>query len=118
MVSWDELDLYGGFSGGVNNIGYDFGVITYLYPDSMTDVDFTELNMSVSLGMFSLGYAVLADAEGADFGDDSYFFADISIDLAEVTMNFILDKVLLIRMLTLVNLVFISVYLSKRSFWG
>jgi len=88
-----ELDLYGGFSGEMGNVGYDFGVISYMYPDSMDDVDFTEVNMNISFGVFSLGYAVLANAEGYDFGDDSYISADLSFDLAsDINLAFHLGK--------------------------
>ncbi len=76
-----ELDFYGGFSGEVNGLGYDLGVIYYAYPDSKDDVDFSEISASISYGVFSLSYAVLADAEGADFADDSYIAGDVSLEL-------------------------------------
>jgi len=84
-----ELDLYGGYGGEFNGIGFDLGFISYLYPDSDEDVDFTELNFGLSLGSFSISYAVLADAEGVDFGDDSYVAVDASFGLiSDITLAF------------------------------
>ena len=77
-----ELDFYGGFAGEINGLGYDLGVIYYAYPDSRDDVDFSEISASISYGVFSLSYAVLAEAEGADFADDSYIAGDVSFELA------------------------------------
>ena len=77
-----ELDIYGGFSGEMDQFGYDIGFVHYAYPDSTNDVDFTEVNASLSFGNFTLGYAVLADAEGADFGDDSYISLDAEFEMA------------------------------------
>lgn len=91
-ASWDdemtyELDFYAGFSGEIKDLGFDVGFIYYAYPDSKNDVDFSEINASLSYGAFSLSYAVLADAEGADFADDSYISADVSFELMpEVTL--------------------------------
>jgi len=77
-----ELDLYGGFSGQTESFSYDIGLIHYAYPDSVQDVDFTEINASLTMKMFTLGYAVLADAEGADFADDSYISLDAEFEIA------------------------------------
>ncbi len=76
-----ELDLYGGYSGSTDSFSYDLGFVHYAYPDSTDDVDFTEVNASISMGIFSFGYAVLADAEGVDFGDDSYISAAADFEL-------------------------------------
>jgi uncharacterized protein (TIGR02001 family) len=77
-----ELDLYGGYAGETDNFSYDLGFVHYAYPDSADDVDFTEINASISLGVFTFGYAVLADAEGVDFADDSYISAGAEFELA------------------------------------
>ena len=83
-----ELDFYAGFAGETGDFGYDIGIIYYAYPDSKDDVDFSEINASLSFGMFSLSYAVLADAEGSDFGDDSYISVDIALPLhAEIDVT-------------------------------
>ena len=52
-----ELDLYGGFAGETaGGLGWDVGVIGYLYPDA-DDLDFVELygGLSGSLGAIDLG---------------------------------------------------------------
>ena len=76
-----ELDFYGGFAGEINGLGYDLGLIYYAYPDSRDDVDFSEISASLSYSVFSLSYAVLAEAEGAGFADDSYISGDVSFEL-------------------------------------
>ncbi len=97
-ASWDdemtyELDFYAGFSGKINSLGFDVGFIYFAYPDSKNDVDFSEITASLSYGALSLSYAVLADAEGADFADDSYIAADVSFELTpEVTLAFHVGK--------------------------
>jgi uncharacterized protein (TIGR02001 family) len=76
-----ELDFYGGFSSELNDVGFDFGFVHYAYLDSTDNVDFTEVNASISFNVFSLSYAVLTDAEGVDFGDDSYISAGVDLEL-------------------------------------
>jgi len=84
-----EIDLYGGFTGETDTFSYDVGFVHYAYPDSAEDVDFTEVNASISFGVLSFGYAVLADAEGADFGDDSYISATAEFEVAsEINLAF------------------------------
>jgi len=84
-----EIDLYGGFAGETESFSYDVGFVHYAYPDSADDVDFTEVNASISFGVISFGYAVLADAEGADFGDDSYISATAEFEVAsEINLAF------------------------------
>ena len=88
-----ELDIYGGFAGAADSFAYDIGFVHYVYPDSSDDVDFTEINASISVGIFTFGYAVLANAEGADFGDDSYLSVDAEFDVtSEVGLAFHLGK--------------------------
>ena len=77
-----ELNIYGGYSGEVQSLTYDVGFMHYAYPDSIIDTDFTEINASVSYGAFTLGYAILADAEAVDFGDDSYISLNADFTLA------------------------------------
>jgi uncharacterized protein (TIGR02001 family) len=77
-----ELDIYGGYTGELNKILYDVGFVHYAYPDSLNDTDFTEINASLSYGAFTLGYAVLADAQDVDFGDDSYISLSADFTIA------------------------------------
>jgi uncharacterized protein (TIGR02001 family) len=77
-----ELDIYGGYTAELENFSYDVGFVHYAYPDSSANVDFTEVNAAVTFGAFTFAYAVLADAEGVDFGDDSYISVDAEFELA------------------------------------
>lgn len=52
-----EMDLYGGYAGELGNgIGYDVGILQYLYP-SAGDLKTTELYAGVSYGPFGLMYS-------------------------------------------------------------
>ena len=77
-----ELDVYGGYAGEAKHFSYDIGYIYYAYPDAVDDVDFSEVYGSITFGAFTIAYATLASAEGADFGDDSYLSADAEIALS------------------------------------
>jgi len=79
-----ELDFYGGFAGDINDsVSYDVGFIYYAYPDEASgDADFSEIYANFSFGALTLGAAVLADGEGADFGDTLYLSADYGVSLA------------------------------------
>ncbi|NVK25181.1 MAG: hypothetical protein HWE10_09665 [Gammaproteobacteria bacterium] len=78
-----ELDLYGGYTGTAGGWDYDIGYVLFMYPGADVDLDFGEIYGSVSKGALSLGVAVLANANGADFGDSIYLSADYSIDAIE-----------------------------------
>ncbi len=83
-----ELDIYGGYAGELESFSYDIGFVHYAYPDSTDNVDFTEVNAAITFGAFTFAYAILADAEGADFGDDSYISVDAEFELAsEIALN-------------------------------
>lgn len=76
-----ELDLYGGYTGTAGDWGYDVGYIYFAYPGA--ESDFSEIYASFSKGDLSLGVAVLATAESADFGDSIYLSADYGFDAIE-----------------------------------
>lgn len=78
-----ELDLYGGYTGNINeNITYDIGFIYYAYPDETSgDADFSEVYGSISLNNFDIGLAVLTSGNEADFGDTLYANIDYTISL-------------------------------------
>jgi hypothetical protein len=48
--------------------------VHFAYPDSITDVNFTEVNLSVFYKVFSFSYAVLAD--------DAYLFLSADFEIA------------------------------------
>ena len=77
-----ELDGYLGFAGEMGAVSYDAGYIYYAYPNG-EDLDFGEVYGSLSLSYFSLGVAVLAHADGADFADNNYYYADGAFPVAD-----------------------------------
>jgi uncharacterized protein (TIGR02001 family) len=86
-ASWSEgmtyeLDIYGGYANQYKELTYDVGFVHYAYPDSTDNVDFTEVNVSMSYGVFSFSYAVLANADNVDFGDDSYLSLSADFEVA------------------------------------
>lgn len=73
-----ELDLYGGYGGDLaEGIGYDVGVIAYMYPIGDGEDDFTEVYLNGSYGMFNLGVAYEIDAED---GNDKDLYASAGLD--------------------------------------
>jgi len=81
-----ELDLYGGYAGGVGDFGYDLGFIYYAYPLS-DDANFGELALGGSWKWLSAGiaYTVTSEVEGesAFKEDDIYYYAAADIPLAK-----------------------------------
>ena len=83
-----EWDLYGGYAGAVGDLGYDVGVIHYVYPDS-DDADFTELAFGVSYMILNAGvhYTFASDVDDVDgeadqfLEGDIYYYAGLSFDL-------------------------------------
>ena len=76
-----ELDVYAGYNFGPVSVGY----IYYAYPDNTDEgYDFSEVNISADIGLFSLGANILADADwDMDFGDDVYYTLDTRVNAAE-----------------------------------
>jgi uncharacterized protein (TIGR02001 family) len=58
-----ETDLYGGYAGEANGIGYDVGLIYYTYL-SGDEGNFIELAVSADLGMATVGLAYTIEGEG------------------------------------------------------
>ena len=86
-ASWSEgmtyeVDIYGGYSTKINKVTYGVGFIHYAYPDSIENVSFTEVNMTAEYQGFTLNYSVLANAEGASFGDDTYVNLSKTFEIA------------------------------------
>lgn len=82
-----EIDVYGGFRGGIGDSGltYDLGVLQYLYPGDVVaggvDADTTELYAALGWKWFTLKYSYslgdtfgLRDADGSDYWDLSATF--------------------------------------------
>ena len=78
-----EVDFYGGFSGEANGVGYDVGLIYYMYPaDDYDGSDFMELYGSLSYGPIEGGIAYTIDADWVDH-DNIYYYVSASFDLAD-----------------------------------
>lgn len=77
-----ELDLYAGFGGEAGSVGYDLGVITYLYPIGDDELDFTEVYASASVAGFTAGVAYEISAED-DADSDVYLSLAYDMDLSE-----------------------------------
>ncbi len=77
-----ELDVYGGFGGEIEGgFGYDVGVIAYLYPIGDEELDFTEVYLSGTYGMFNAGVAYTIDTEAGGDGD-MYMSAGLDFPLS------------------------------------
>jgi len=72
-----ELDVYGGFGGEAGDLGYDIGVIGYLYPEADNeDANFAEVYLGLSYDMFSAGvaYTFTSEVDDGPFSDGDIFF--------------------------------------------
>ncbi|WP_420389472.1 TorF family putative porin [Marinobacter sp.] len=80
-----ELDLYAGFSGAVDSIGYDFGYIYYAYPDAPDSIDFGEIYGELSFGPTSVGVAYTTNSdtsgEGLFVQGDLYYYVSAGVPL-------------------------------------
>ncbi len=83
-----EHDVYLGYGGEAAGIGYDLGLAHYMYPLT-DDADFTELYVSGSYEMFTVGlaYTVSSDIDDTAGNDgmflegDLYYYASAAFDL-------------------------------------
>jgi uncharacterized protein (TIGR02001 family) len=83
-----EVDLYGGFANEVSGLGYDVGVIHYMYPGE--EYDFTEVYASLSYSLFTAGVNYIVDSEIDDdsgsnetfIEGDTYYYVGASYEIA------------------------------------
>ena len=68
-----EWDLYAGFSGEIDDLGYDFGVIRYGYP-SASDADTTEIYGSLSYSYFTAGLAYSDELNFVGVAESAWYF--------------------------------------------
>lgn len=76
-----EWDVYGGYAGSVGDLGYNVGVLQYVYPD-LSDANTTEVYGGVTYKGFGLkaSYTVsdeyfgAADSDGTIYWDASYAY--------------------------------------------
>ncbi|PCJ89251.1 MAG: hypothetical protein COA54_00500 [Thiotrichaceae bacterium] len=77
-----EMDVYAGFSGEAGDIGYDIGVISYQYPVT-PNFNFTEVYVSGSVSMVTVGLAYTVDAASGNDGgvfDSGDMYINGSVD--------------------------------------
>lgn len=83
-----EWDLYGGYSGSYNDVGYDVGYLHYTYP-SLDNADYGEVYGSLSYKWFTAGvaYTVNTDVNKTPANaelfipGDIYYYVNGSFDL-------------------------------------
>ncbi|GAA3966942.1 TorF family putative porin [Allohahella marinimesophila] len=82
-----ELDLYAGFAGAMNDLGYDVGYIYYAYPDAPDSIDFGEIYGELSYGVAALGFAYTTNSDVSGKGlfvqGDLYYYASVEIPLQD-----------------------------------
>ena len=82
-----ELDVYGGFAGGTDTLGWDVGVIWYFYPGSFVETDYGEVYGSLSAaagpGTLTGGVAYIWDQDNTFGGDNAYVHAGYGTPLGE-----------------------------------
>ncbi|WP_018404590.1 TorF family putative porin [Marinobacter gelidimuriae] len=82
-----ELDLYAGYSGTVEALGYDFGYVYYAYPDAPDDIDFGEVYGELSYGLISAGLAYTTNSDVSGNGlfveGDIYYYASLDVPLED-----------------------------------
>ena len=82
-----ELDVYGGFAGGTDALGWDVGVIWYFYPGSFVDTDYGEVYGSLSTaagtGTLTGGVGYIWDQDNTFGGDNAYVYVDYGTPLGE-----------------------------------
>ncbi len=75
-----ETDLYFGYGGEMGEIAWGIGYTGYFYTESTFDDTFTELNLSLSYGIFSLDVA-LGDHDDPDPTHDDYTFTSVTLEI-------------------------------------
>ncbi len=88
-----ELDVYGGYSGAIQNLNYDIGLIYYAYPgaDNSLDYDFWEASVAAGydFDVCSVSAALNYSPEYfGDSGDALYYSAAVDVPLpASLTLS-------------------------------
>lgn len=80
-----ELDLYAGFSGAMDDLGYDVGYVYYAYPDAPDSIDFGEIYGELSYGVAAVGLAYTVNSDVSDDGlfvqGDLYYYLSVGVPL-------------------------------------
>lgn len=85
-----EMDVYGGYKGEVAGLGYDVGVLQYIYP-GLSDANTTEIYGGLSYGAFAFKYShTVSDEYFAvpDSRNTGYFALSANVPLIDkLTLN-------------------------------
>lgn len=80
-----EIDIYAGFGGETaGGLGYDIGVLRYIYPGE--DYDWNEVYASVSYSFFSVGIAHSSDVYDSD-ESGTYYSASFDYDFDGISLS-------------------------------
>ncbi len=79
----EEIDFYAGFGGEAGGIGYSIGLTYFGYPSATPDVDFTEVNGSVSYEAFTFGLDYTIDADVAAAEGDLHAYLSAGMDIGD-----------------------------------
>mgnify|MGYP000586750749 CR=1 FL=1 len=86
-----ELDLYAGYSNSIDDFSYDLSYVTFMYPDSKDDSDFSEITLALgySLNDLSIGasYSKTVYEEWANGKKPSYIEGTASYDFKVVSLD-------------------------------
>lgn len=81
-----EIDLYTGFSSTVGDLGWDVGLLHYMYPNA-SDLNFTEVYGKLSYGIVSGGVSY-SNAFGHKDNDGAFYvFGDVSIPAGPLSID-------------------------------
>ncbi|WP_105169335.1 TorF family putative porin [Pseudoalteromonas sp. T1lg23B] len=73
-----ELDIYGGFSGETQGLGYDVGYLYYAYPDAEGDSDFGEIYGSLSWQWLSVKASYMTHAQDDASSEEDMLYLELN----------------------------------------
>ncbi len=81
-----EIDVYGGYSGAINDISYDVGMIYYSYPGAADSLDYDFIEGSVAVGYDFGSFSTSASVNYSpdyfgDSGDAQYYALNVDVPL-------------------------------------
>ena len=88
-----ELDLYGGWSGDLTEgLGFDVGVIAYMYPDAGPgDFDYIEFYSSISPSVgpvdLTIGVAYAPEQDSLGGSDNFYLYGDVGFGIPDTPLS-------------------------------
>jgi uncharacterized protein (TIGR02001 family) len=81
-----EVDVYTGFRGSAGDLGWDAGIVYYIYSNA-SDLNFAEIYGKLSYGIFS-GGVYFSDAFGHKDNDEAvYVYGDVGIPAGPLTIG-------------------------------